>query len=226
MKKIRKFHSSRGGKPLQLWTPQWKRLLVPRFPVTSVTIYMLLKRGSGNTKGWSMENPSLKICCNFLLHPLPIAWDSPQATVVPWQCPQLKTQPGLSHATIVMKICRQTTSAQHTYNCGGCDEVFNTEEDFTNHEWTVHPNMCHICFKFSVDWSSYLTHFHQEHLSNESSVWFPSKWLYCDLNGDLYACFRQEASTVYCIQIVWFWSCIICHKPYLRQHLLPLSLSL
>ena len=168
VKKIRNFHLSRRGKPLKF----------PRFPVTSVTIHMLLKRGWGNTKGWSMENPSLKICCNFLLHPLPIAWDSPQATVVPWQCPQLKTQPGLSHATIVMKICRQTTSAKHTYNCGGCDEVFNTKEDFTNHEWTVHPNMCHICFRLSVDWSSYLTHFHQEHLGNESSVWFPSKWLY------------------------------------------------
>ena len=74
VKKIRNFHSSRRGKPLKF----------PRFPVTSVTIHMLLKRGWGNTKGWSMENPSLKICCNFLLHPLPIAWDSPQATVVPW----------------------------------------------------------------------------------------------------------------------------------------------
>ena len=69
--------------------------------------------------------------------------------------------------------CDEDMSPNHicpTYKCGGCDEVFSTEEDLTNHEGTVHPNMCHICFRFSVDWSSYLTHFHQEHLGNESSV--------------------------------------------------------
>ena len=78
-----------------------------------------------------------------------------------------------STRAIPCKNCEEDMSPNHicpTYDCGGCDEVFNTEKHLTNHEWTVHPNMCHICFKFSVDWSSYLTHFHQEHLSNESSV--------------------------------------------------------
>ena len=91
---------------------------------------MILKRGWGNTKGWSMENPSWKICCNPLLHPPPRAWDSPQAAVVPWLCPQLKTQPGPSHATNVMKIRRRTTSAQHAYDFGGCDEVFTKGQNF------------------------------------------------------------------------------------------------
>ena len=85
VKKIRNFHLSRRGKPLKF----------PRFPVTSVTIHMLLKRGWGNTKGWSMENPSWKICCNPLLYPPLRAWERPKASVVPWLCPQLKTQPTL-----------------------------------------------------------------------------------------------------------------------------------
>ena len=61
--------SPRGGKPLQLWTPQWKRLLFPCFPVTSVTTQTLLKRGWGNTKGWSMENPRWMRSCHPLLCP-------------------------------------------------------------------------------------------------------------------------------------------------------------
>ena len=43
---------------------------------------MLLKRGWGNTKGWSMENPSWKICCNPLLYPSPRAWDSQKASAL------------------------------------------------------------------------------------------------------------------------------------------------
>ena len=97
--------SARRGKPLQLWRC---------FPVTIVTTQMFLKRGWGNIKGWSMENPSWTLSYNPLLPPLPRCWESQLVTVMHWLCPQLETQLGSSLAAIVMKTCLQTTSVQLT----------------------------------------------------------------------------------------------------------------
>ena len=73
-----------------------------------------------------------------------------------------------SSRVIPCNNCDEDMSPNHicpTHTCGGCDEVFNSEEELTNHEGTVHPNMCHICFKFFVDSGSFGTHFRQEHMN-------------------------------------------------------------
>ena len=75
---------------------------------------------------------------------------------------------GDSTGVIPCNNCDEDMSPNHTcstHTCGGCDEVFNSEEELTNHEGTVHPNMCHICFKFFVDSGSFGTHFRQEHMN-------------------------------------------------------------
>ena len=45
------------------------------------------------------------------------AWDSTQATVMPWLCPRSRTQPALFLATIVMKTCLQTTLVEDVMKC-------------------------------------------------------------------------------------------------------------
>ena len=192
VKKIRNFHSSRRGKPLQ----------VPRFPVTSVTIHMLLKRGWGNTKGWKSQLE------NLLQSSSP---SSPESLRQPTSCSSALAVSPTEDSTraIPCNNCDEDTSPNHI-----CPTYIwfwwmwwsiQHRRRLHYHEWIVHPNMCHICFKFSVDWSSYLTHFHQEHLSNESSVWFSSKWLYFDLTVT-YMPVRRAGGIYRSIQIVWFWS--------------------
>ena len=64
--------------------------------------------------------------------------------------------------------CDEDMSADHicpTHTCGGCDEVLRSEQEVMDHQRTVHPNMCHVCFKFFVDENSFLAHFRQEHMN-------------------------------------------------------------
>ena len=64
--------------------------------------------------------------------------------------------------------CDEDMSADHicpTHTCGGCDEVLSSEQELTDHQRTVHPNMCHVCFKFFVGENSFLAHFRQEHMN-------------------------------------------------------------
>ena len=64
--------------------------------------------------------------------------------------------------------CDEDMSADHicsTHNCGGCDEVLSSEQELMDHQRIVHPNMCHVCFKFFVDKNSFLAHFRQEHMN-------------------------------------------------------------
>ena len=45
------------------------------------------------------------------------AWDSTQATVMPWLCSRSRTQAALFLATIVMKTCLQTTLVEDVMKC-------------------------------------------------------------------------------------------------------------
>ena len=73
----------------------------------------------------------------------------------------------MSTRVIPCNNCDEDMSADHicsAHTCGGCDEVFSSEQELTDHQRTVHPNMCHACFKFFVDHNSFLAHFRQEHM--------------------------------------------------------------
>ena len=73
---------------------------------------------------------------------------------------------GDSTRVIPCNNCDKDMSPNHicsTHSCGGCDEVFSSDKELTDHERAVHPNMCHVCFKVFVDENSFLTHFRQEH---------------------------------------------------------------
>ena len=75
---------------------------------------------------------------------------------------------GDSTRVIPCNNCEEDMSADHicsTRTCGGCDEVFSSGQELMDHERTVHPNMCHVCFKFFVDKNSFLAHFSQEHMN-------------------------------------------------------------
>ena len=75
---------------------------------------------------------------------------------------------GDSTRVIPCNNCDEDMSPNHicsTHSCGGCDEVFSSEKELTDHERAVHPNMCHVCFKVFVDENSFLTHFRQEHMN-------------------------------------------------------------
>ena len=75
---------------------------------------------------------------------------------------------GNSTRVIPCNNCDEDMSPNHicsTHSCGGCDEVFSSDKELTDHERAVHPNMCHVCFKVFVDENSFLTHFRQEHMN-------------------------------------------------------------
>ena len=75
---------------------------------------------------------------------------------------------GDSTRVIPCNNCDEDMSPNHScssHSCDGCDEVFSSDKELTDHERAVHPNMCHICFKVFVDENSFLTHFRQEHMN-------------------------------------------------------------
>ena len=75
---------------------------------------------------------------------------------------------GDSTRVIPCSNCDEDMSADHicpTHICGGCDEVLSSEQEMVDHQRIVHPNMCHVCFKFFVDENSFLAHFRQEHMN-------------------------------------------------------------
>ena len=156
--------SARRGKPLHLWTQQWNRLLLPCFPVTIVTTQMFLKRGWGNIWGWKSQ---LETQLQSSSLPPPEVFRKPTS-----YSDALAVSPvGDSTRVIPCNNCDEDMSPNHicsTHSCGGCDEVFSSDKELTDHERAVHPNMCHVCFKVFVDENSFLTHFRQEHMN----YWF------------------------------------------------------
>ena len=102
--------SPRKGNPFQLWTLQLTRHLHPYFLVTSVITKTSLKRGWGNTPGWSTRKPSWTISCqNLLLLQHLRAWDKvqsrPDSTALP-SC----TRAGRRSVQTVMEFSSPTTN--------------------------------------------------------------------------------------------------------------------
>ena len=72
--------------------------------------------------------------------------------------------PPLANSTIVSGLEEAHISLGRTnYNCGGCYNVFNDEDDLKNHELDDHPLMCHICFNFFKDIDSRDKHYAIRH---------------------------------------------------------------
>ena len=51
---------------------------------------------------------------------------------------------------------------EEDFNCKGCEMEFNCEEDLTEHEMSVHPNMCHICYQIFQDKETRYIHFREK----------------------------------------------------------------
>ena len=66
---------------------------------------------------------------------------------------------------VIVKGCEVNGLWSSGLNTGECDEVLSSEQELTDHQRTVHPNMCHVCFKFFVGENSFLAHFRQEHMN-------------------------------------------------------------
>ena len=72
--------------------------------------------------------------------------------------------PPLANSTIVSGLEEAHISLGRTnYNCGGCYNIFNDEDDLKNHELDDHPLMCHICFNFFKDIDSRDKHYAIRH---------------------------------------------------------------
>ena len=72
--------------------------------------------------------------------------------------------PPLANSAIVSGLEEAHISLGRTnYNCGGCYNIFNNEDDLKNHELDDHPLMCHICFNFFKDIDSRDKHYAIRH---------------------------------------------------------------
>ena len=68
---------------------------------------------------------------------------------------------------IFCKSCRSFKSPNHTcHQCGGCGKICNSRDDLTQHNNTIHPLMCYICFQFFKDKESKAKHWREIHLMN------------------------------------------------------------
>ena len=68
---------------------------------------------------------------------------------------------------IFCKSCRSYKSPNHTcHQCGGCGKICNSRDDLGQHNNTIHPLMCYICFQFFKDKESKAKHWREIHLMN------------------------------------------------------------
>ena len=84
---------------------------------------------------------------------------------------------------IFCKSCRSFGSLSHTCNqCAGCGKICNSRDDLAQHNNTIHPLMCYICFQFFKDKELKAKHWREIHLmnlepteANQGSL----KWIIC-----------------------------------------------
>ena len=63
--------------------------------------------------------------------------------------------------------CRKHMSPNHTcHQCGGCGKICNSRDDLAQHNNTIHPLMCYVCFQFFKDKELKAKHWREIHLMN------------------------------------------------------------
>ena len=66
---------------------------------------------------------------------------------------------------IFCRSCKNYMSPTHTcHQCGGCGKICNTRDELGEHNNTIHPLMCYICFQFFKDKESKTKHWKEIHL--------------------------------------------------------------
>ena len=66
---------------------------------------------------------------------------------------------------IFCRSCKNNMSPTHTcHQCGGCGKICNTRDELGEHNNTIHPLMCYICFQFFKDKESKTKHWKEIHL--------------------------------------------------------------
>ena len=66
--------------------------------------------------------------------------------------------------------CEKEDPFDTSYKCGGCGKVLNKEDDLADHEHDEHPLMCHICFSFSKNMDSKVTHYKENHFKIDGAL--------------------------------------------------------
>ena len=68
---------------------------------------------------------------------------------------------------IFCKSCRNYMTPNHTcHQCGACGKICSTRDELGQHNNTIHPLMCYICFQFFKDKESKTKHWREIHLMN------------------------------------------------------------
>ena len=68
---------------------------------------------------------------------------------------------------IICNNCKKYMTPNHIcHQCGGCGKICKTRDELGQHNNTVHPLMCYICFQFFKDKESKTKHWREIHLMN------------------------------------------------------------
>ena len=66
--------------------------------------------------------------------------------------------------------CEKEDPFDTSYKCGGCGKLSKNKDDLADHEQDEHPLMCHICFTFSKNMDSKVTHYKENLLKIDGAL--------------------------------------------------------